>query len=368
MRQSRRFVVGPILASVVAAAAAYAAVRPQPRVIERVVTEASATRPAAHSAAGSLTQQIIQALASKQAQQVLQAATLKDLLTKQAQQTLQVTTLKDLLTKQAQQTLQVTTLKDLLTKQAQQTLQASAVKGLNTLQQQQILASTISKQLQTPQDQQLINSATVTALAAPQSQPALRDQITNLASTQITNQLQAANTTTLLKNTLGLASYTQGKAAIITGRLDVHQPATPPTLLTIPGLLHVTVIWWPSDGTAVFRVVNDSSTTLDYGSADAGFPYTDIFPTSATKFGELSGLSAAYGAIAPGGQQDFTITPGPDNVDLASQTVPYRAMTQVQVTSPAAVATLNMSTFVVNQAVGPNSEALFSGQAIVGSL
>lgn len=103
---------------------------------------------------------------------------------------------------------------------------------------------------------------------------------------QLTDQLKQAGTTQLLTQTLNLQTYitrsqassssVKGQAKVITSQAT-STGGNPVTVLTVPGVLQANAIWWPSDGTVQYSIVNDSGATLDYGGDFSGIPIQDTF-------------------------------------------------------------------------------------------
>ncbi len=116
----------------------------------------------------------------------------------------------------------------------------------------------------------------------------------------LTNYLKATSTAIDSAALGGLppSDYTQGQAKIVSGQVT-NTTSLNQTVLTVAGLLHVSALWWPSDGTAQFTIVNDSGGTLDFGGDFPGLPYEDTIPTGTTQLGTLQQSSAADGTIAP---------------------------------------------------------------------
>ena len=372
---------GAVLVTVVAVAEiAYAAVAPGGGTRPVTAIEARAALAKAYAAA---------------TPSQIQSAVLQALKTKAGKTAVQGDALGGLKTSVGQKVVNTATDKAIKTKSNQTVLEADTVKALTAQADQSKVDAAVADILATKQNQTVIQTATLTALAATQNQAQVAAELAKQISTtdiqqelkgvttsqgflqqaELPNQLEQAATTNLLTQTLNLpsyltqsqasAGYVQGQAKIITGQGTSSGTAV--TVLTVPGLLHVSATWWPSDGTVQFDVSNDSGGTLDFGGDFTGVPYDDSFSALNQDFGTLT-LPGADGTIASGASESFQITPRPDGVDKPSQEIPYRAEAHMQVTAPGSqIATLDLSAFEISQGLlGTGGSALASGQAVVG--
>ncbi len=270
---------------------------------------------------------------------------------------------------------------------------ASAVANvINAGQTSTELSTAVGNLLSAQKNQSTLGTAFANVLAAQKNQPALDSAVAGLLATNTpqavmqqvalgtltASQAQATISAELDKQIATVGSVqtavTQtvgGK--IITGQVTSTGGSLPgSTVLTVPGLLHVAGIWWSSDGTVQFTVVNDSSNTLDYGGDFTGFPYGDTFASSSTEFGQLPLLSDSEGSIAPAASATFVITPAADAVDTGTQRLPYRGELHLQLTVPGSqLVTLDLSAYEIAQnsgSAGSGGSALLSGQAMVAAL
>jgi hypothetical protein len=331
-----------LIAIAAVSGAAFASVRPLITPVRLSAVEAGA--PQATASALTLAQieaAVLQQLKTK-AQGVLQSAITKTLKSQAGLKSIELGTISALKAPQTQAQLILATDQALIAKQNIKAIQTDMVNALTAVQSQAKIQAALSKE---------INTAGVS------------QTLQKIATSQgFITQTQASS------------SYVQGQSKIITGQAT--STGNPATVLTVPGLLHVTATWEPSDGTVVFYVFNDSGGSLDFGADVSGFQYEDTFavasaPGPTTQFGMLSNLANGDGTIAIAGSYNFQITPRPDAVDLPGQQVPYRGEAHIQVTAPgSAIATLDLSAFEIaqnNGMMGNGGSALISGQAVVGT-
>lgn len=338
---------------------AYAAVGPSIGGSHSGAIELSAAQLRASAAAtnsSAFDKEVAGALQSKVAQSVLQSSTVKTLTAKQDVTKVVSAVDKILAAQKSQGTVQTVVDKVLTAAKNQLAVQSAVANAIGAATKQNLtkVQGAVANALTATQNQAKVQTALSEQLATPPVQQTLKNVVTQQG---------------FLTQTQASASYVQGQSKIFTGQATSTGGLV--TVLTVPGLLHVSATWWPSDGTVEFRVFNDSGGTLDFGGDASGFPYQDTFLNNTTEFGQLSGLSGADGTIASGASQNFQITPRPDAVDLPSQQVPYSAEAHMQVTAPGSVlTTLDLSGFEVaqnNGTAGVGGSALISGQAVVGA-
>jgi hypothetical protein len=219
------------------------------------------------------------------------------------------------------------------------------LKSVTAQQNQGAMSHEILKQITAAPNQAAISNEIINTFKAQQNQSQIQGVMVNQLMSPPAEQalMNIAKQQGLITQSQANANFVQGQDKIVTAQ------------------------WEYSDGTGFFHVFNDSGSTLDFGGDFAGFPYSDMFP-SGTTFGQLTGLEAADGTIAPGASADFQITPEPSTADKPSQLVPYRGEAHIQVTLPGhQLATLDLSASAIPGGVPPSS-ALLSGQAVVGGL
>ncbi len=270
-------------------------------------------------------------------------------------------------------------LKVLKTKVATKQLSQTFLGALTAVQYQAKIDAELRKQIETSSLRTTLSNVVASQGFVHQGQELQTQVLSQLKSSPALSQLTKsldlagylkASATAANSNELGgvpSSDYLQGPGPtkVVTGQ-GASTDGNPVTVVNIPTLMHVSGLWWPSDGTAQFTLVNDSSNRLEYGGDFTGIPYGDNF--SGANFGSVgpTDLSPADGSLAPHASVSFQITPQPaQSCDTPSQTVPYRGEAHIQVTAPGAdLVTIDLSAFVKDPACASGS-ALLSGMAMV---